>query len=61
MIGDLILAIKEWWKQLWCMHEYRSHIRSNFRYAQCIKCGKMKIDKIWEVRYADKKCEGRPT
>lgn len=42
MIGDLILAIKEWWKQLWCVHEYRSHIRSNFRYAQCIKCGRMK-------------------
>lgn len=41
MIGDIILAIRQWWKQLWCIHEYKPNSHLDFRTRQCVKCGKL--------------------
>lgn len=40
MIGDWILAIKQWWKQLWCIHDYKTHYvhQAGRSYEECSKC-----------------------
>lgn len=42
MFGDLILWIKEHWKQFWCIHDYQWQGKLDFRYCACTKCGKSK-------------------
>lgn len=42
MFGDLILWIKEHWKQFWCIHDYQWQGKLDFRYCACTKCGKCK-------------------
>lgn len=43
MFGDLILKIKEKWKQFWCIHDYKPSFYGGHRYyRQCIKCKKLK-------------------
>lgn len=42
MFGDLILWIKEHWKQYWCIHDYQRQGKLDFRYCACTKCGKRK-------------------
>ena len=41
MIGNWILAIKQWWKQLWCIHDYKEIETLNFNFRQCTKCGRI--------------------
>ena len=41
MFGDTILVIKQWWKQFWCIHDYRPNFYCDFRYRQCTKCGRV--------------------
>lgn len=43
MIGDLILAIRKWWKQnITCIHDYQYFVYSGYRYQKCTKCDKLK-------------------
>ena len=43
MFGDLILWIREKWKQFWCIHEYQQHDCGPTRlWYECKKCGKVK-------------------
>ena len=41
MFGDLILKIKEKWKQFWCIHDYKPNFHLEFRWRQCTKCGRI--------------------
>lgn len=44
MIGDLILNIKEWFRQnVFCIHDYKPTCYGDQRYyRQCTKCGRIK-------------------
>ena len=42
MIGDLILSIRQWIKQNFCIHDYRPTCYGGHYYRQCIKCGRVK-------------------
>lgn len=45
MIGDAIVSVAKWWKQLWCHHEYRWHALWLPDFAglwECKKCGRYK-------------------
>ena len=49
MFGDLILWIREKWKQFWCIHEYEYKFVTRVHcYEQCKKCGKVKEDPLIE-------------
>lgn len=42
MIGDIILIIKRFFKQLFCIHNYRCyHCGTDYNYIKCNKCGKL--------------------
>ena len=41
MFGDLVLYIREKWKQFWGIHDYRPDFHCDFRWRRCIKCGKL--------------------
>ena len=46
MFGDMYLAIKKWWKELFCLHEYRASkepyrpVKGYAFYQVCRKCGR---------------------
>lgn len=42
MIGDIVLFIKEWWKKLTCIHDYKHKEFGSISLDQCSKCGKVK-------------------
>ncbi len=43
MIGDIILAIKTWWKQnITCIHHYVRQGGCGWTYDKCTKCGRTK-------------------
>jgi hypothetical protein len=44
MFGDLILKIKEKWKQFWCIHDYKQHYvhQVGRSYDECSKCGRIR-------------------
>ena len=60
MFGDLILKIKEKWKQFWCIHDYKPSFHLEFRWRQCAKCGGMKNknEKVNDYmnKYSDHHC-----
>ncbi len=49
MIGDIVLAIKKWWKQnITCIHHYVRHVGYGCSYDKCTKCGRTKnYERIW--------------
>lgn len=49
MIGDIILAIKTWWKQLWCIHKYEWRGKLDWRYEECKKCGRLKHERSGRI------------
>ena len=43
MVGDIILNIKQWSRQNFCIHDYRPTYYGGQRcYRQCVKCGRIK-------------------
>ena len=45
MFGDIVLFIKEKWKQFWCVHNYKHRdLPANCSHYYCTKCGKIKKD-----------------
>lgn len=44
MIGDLLLSIKTWFKELVCIHDYKGvkAFGSHNNYIMCTKCGRVK-------------------
>lgn len=44
MIGDLILWIKQFFKETFCIHDYKNHYihQIGTSYEKCTKCGRIK-------------------
>lgn len=42
MVGDIILKLIEFFKQTFCIHDYKWTGKLDFRYEECTKCGRVR-------------------
>lgn len=42
MFGDLMIQIKQLWKEFWCIHDYQWAGKLDSSYMCCTKCGRIK-------------------